>query len=297
MTQTPNYGAIALSYAARGWRVHPLRAGGKIPATKHGCKDATTDPEQIRRWWSMWPEANIGLATGYQFWVLDIDPDGLAWAESNDLPATIEATTGRGGRHMLYRLPDGAVVRNSAGAIARGVDVRGMGGYIVAAPSVHPSGTRYTWLDCDGEVPDGEPADAPAWLLDMVTRGAETGQGEAFRLPEVVAEGGRDNTMYKLACSLRAQGFGAAEIRAALAAANARCSPPLPDADLDRIAGSAAKHAPGRSPEFEARRAEGRGWAASAAEVPDSGGWASGDRRRGTDYRPSSSTSTADSRC
>jgi putative DNA primase/helicase len=275
MTQTPNYGAIALSYAARGWRVHPLRKGDKLPATAHGCKDATLDADQIRKWWSMWPDANIGLATGYGFWVLDIDPDGLAWAEANDLPATIEATTGRGGRHLLYRLPEGATVRNSAGVIAPGVDVRGAGGYIVAAPSLHPSGTRYTWLDCDGDVPDGDPADAPAWLLDMVTRGAQGAAGEAFKLPEVIPEGGRDNTLFSFASSLRAQGFGAAEIRAALGVANARCVPPLTEKDLDRITGSACKYNPGLSPEFAAKRAEGRGWAREDAP-PTRGGWASG---------------------
>ena len=255
----------ALAYAARGWRVHPLRARDKTPATKHGCKDATTDEAQIRRWWQMWPEANIGLATGYGWWVLDIDPEGMHWLEANDLPVTIEATTGRGGRHLLYRLPDGVVVRNSAGIVAPGVDVRGIGGYIVAAPSIHPSGTRYTWLDCDGDVPDGEPADAPAWLVDLASRGAETGQGEVFRLPEVVAEGGRDNTLYKLAASLRAKGMGPVEIRAALEAANARCAPPLPAKDLDRIAASACRHAPGLSAEFEARKNAGQGWAVPTA--------------------------------
>jgi putative DNA primase/helicase len=269
---------IALSYAARGWRVHPLRRADKLPATSHGCKDATLDADQIRRWWSMWPEANIGLATGYGWWVLDIDPDGLAWAEANDLPATIEATTGRGGRHLLYRLPDGVTVRNSAGVIAPGVDVRGAGGYIVAAPSLHPSGTRYTWLDCDGEVPDGEPADAPAWLLDMVTRGAETGQGEAFKLPEVLSKGAQHHTLFKFACSLWARGeMSQPEIEAAAIVASKRCEEVPPEENVIAIVRDVCqRYRRGISPEFEAKRAEGRGWAREDAP-PTRGGWASGE--------------------
>ncbi|MBM3769404.1 MAG: bifunctional DNA primase/polymerase, partial [Acidobacteria bacterium] len=108
----------ALAYAARGWRVHPLRARDKTPASKHGCKDATTDETQIRAWWAKFPNANIGLATGYEFFAIDIDPAGMAWYEAEQLPATHEAVTGRGGRHVLYRMPTGYVIGNSAGLLA-----------------------------------------------------------------------------------------------------------------------------------------------------------------------------------
>src|SRR5690242_4062686 len=68
--------AAALACARRGWRVFPLHmprekdacscnkpdchSVGKHPRTPKGVKDATTDAEQIRCWWSMWPDANIG---------------------------------------------------------------------------------------------------------------------------------------------------------------------------------------------------------------------------------------------
>jgi hypothetical protein len=61
----------ALRYARNGWAVLPLN--GKIPRTAHGVKDATTDPEVIQSWWGRWPNANIGLATGFHFFVLDVD--------------------------------------------------------------------------------------------------------------------------------------------------------------------------------------------------------------------------------
>lgn len=245
----------ALAYTARGWRVHPLKPRDKTPITKNGCKDATLDEAAIRQWWSQWPSANIGLATGWEFFAIDIDTKsgGMAWLESNELPTTHESHTGSGGKHLLYRIPAGVIVQNSAGLIAPGVDVRGVGGYIVAAPSIHPNGSPYLWLDCD-EIPEGPCADAPPWLLDMCVKVTRS-TSQRFDLPEVIAEGGRDNTLYKFACSLRSKTpMTQGEVRAALEAANTRCKPPLAHADLDRIAASASRHPNGLSPEYAAMK-------------------------------------------
>jgi Bifunctional DNA primase/polymerase, N-terminal len=91
----------------------------------------------------------VGIVTGEisNLVVLDFDPqhDGNASIERLErqiapLPVTVEVTTGGGGRHLYFAHP-GGLVRNRAG-LAQGVDVRGDGGYIVAPPSVHPSGRR-----------------------------------------------------------------------------------------------------------------------------------------------------------
>jgi len=245
---------IALAYAARGWRVHPLKPRDKTPISAKGCTDATLDPDQIRKWWTQWPTANIGLATGYEFFAIDVDPrhGGGEWLEANELPATHEAATGSGGKHLLYRMPS-KPIHNSASLIAPGIDIRGNGGYIVAAPSIHPSGNPYTWLDCDGDVPEGPCADAPVWLVDMLVRMAAPAAGQQFALPDLIPQGNRDNTLYKFACQLRSKTpMTLAEIRAALEAANARCQPPMEAKDLDRIANSACRHPSGLSPEYAA---------------------------------------------
>src|SRR3954447_22191634 len=92
----------ALAYAARGWPVFPLRPGEKVPliakaAGGNGCHDATCDEAQIREWWGRRPAANIGLAAGAAFWVLDVDYAGF-FAEEPDGADTITALQRRFGR-------------------------------------------------------------------------------------------------------------------------------------------------------------------------------------------------------
>jgi P4 family phage/plasmid primase-like protien len=158
-----------LTYARRGWAVLPVRGRDKRPITEHGVHDATTDAERILSWIDLYPEANVGLAMGGASGVFALDIDGEAGARSlakleaehGTLPPTLAIRTARG-RHLVFRLPEGARIRNGV-AVRPGIDVRSTGGYIVAPPSIHPSGAVYALLD------GAEPADAPAWLVELVS--------------------------------------------------------------------------------------------------------------------------------
>lgn len=136
--------AAALWYVEQGVPVFPCKAGEKVPATAHGVKDATTDPGQVNEWWTRTPEANIGLATGVKFDVLDIDD----WMNVNDDIVDIIdegfgfVATPRGGSHIYLR-PSGD---GNAANLVPGVDFRGVGGYVLAPPSVLPNG-GYRWLE------------------------------------------------------------------------------------------------------------------------------------------------------
>jgi hypothetical protein len=161
----------ALGYAARGIPVFPVhwprpipdgaslacscRRGpacdrpAKHPLVRHGIHDATCDPGQLERWWSRWPQANVGLATGVVFDVLDIDgPAGLAAlgelqeAAGLRLPGPLVATGG-GGWHAWFT-PTGRGNRPPRGLVH--VDWRGQGGYVLAPPSRHISGRTYRWV-------------------------------------------------------------------------------------------------------------------------------------------------------
>lgn len=162
----------ALAYAAKGWQVVPLhsqnsdgscscvkgqycdRSPGKHPRTPHGLKNASTDPEVIRKWWAQWPEANIGIVTGKTsgVWAVDVDvKEGKGGDKSlanlqvlhGNLPDTVQATTPTGGKHYLFGYPEGRQIGNRV-EFAQGLDSRGDNGYIVVAPSNTTVGT-YQW--------------------------------------------------------------------------------------------------------------------------------------------------------
>jgi hypothetical protein len=182
-TRTPTPADIlnaALAYAGAGIPVFPCNSADKSPLTQHGFKDASTEPGQIRKWWSKHPNAMIGVPTGSASGVFAVDLDvnkekGVDGRQSfkelcgqNDCtpPATIMQVTPRGGMHLLYR-DEAYGVPNSASKLGKGIDVRGDGGYIVVAPSVMTGGAAYRW-----QFPPKGPgfagaAKPPIWLLDL----------------------------------------------------------------------------------------------------------------------------------
>lgn len=136
----------ALHYAGFGWPVFPLRPRTKVPATRNGLKDATTDTDRIRAWWQRHPDANIGLPTGHAFDVIDVDvPHGVPSLQrllANDAQAHGRVSTASGGIHF-YVAPTGG--GNLAG-ILPGIDYRGKGGYVVAPPStLGQRGRTWSW--------------------------------------------------------------------------------------------------------------------------------------------------------
>jgi Bifunctional DNA primase/polymerase, N-terminal len=143
---------------------HPL--GSLVP---HGVKDATCNRARILAWWTRHPQANIGLATGHRFDVLDVDgPEGahavhtLAATHGLDSSGPL-VRTGGGGWHY-YLAPTG--LGNVRPKDLEHVDWRGRGGYVVAPPSRHASGHPYQWVD--GRDLSTQPAPVPVILLDRL---------------------------------------------------------------------------------------------------------------------------------
>lgn len=155
----------ALVYARRRVPVFPCEPGGKRPLTYNGFWDATTETRRIRTWWSRWPTANVGVPTGgYSgLLVLDVDVRGGGFErlavlerEHGPLPKTARARTGGGGVHVYFKYPAEERVRNSAGTLGPGLDVRGEGGYVVVPPS--RTDGSYAWTDRSPPAP-------AMWLL------------------------------------------------------------------------------------------------------------------------------------
>ncbi len=155
----------AIDYASKGLKVHPVKPHGKRAISKFGCKDATTDYDQIETWWSRTPDANIGMLCGDKFFVLDVDVSGdkkgLDSLKQLDLPETLTSKTGSGGYHYFFKMPRGKIIKNKVGFLP-GLDIRSTGGYVVVPPSIHENGKRYKWRN---ELPIAE---APKCLLDLI---------------------------------------------------------------------------------------------------------------------------------
>jgi hypothetical protein len=252
----------ALSYAAQGEPVLPCHGvingyctcgglrnckPGKHPLTLHGVKDATTDLKTIQGWWERWSFANVAIATGGHLFVLDIDPRhggdatlAALIAQHGALPQTPAVATGGGGTQHYLRYPSGVVIRSRSG-IAKGIDVRGDTGYVLAPPSIHVSGNRYEWLTSI-ETPL---ADAPAWLLAVVSEsptpvaqtGALTltmGSSEPCDLASHpgAGEGKRNDKLCHLLGVHLSRGDSPATVEALALAWAQRCDPPFPESEV-----------------------------------------------------------------
>jgi len=235
----------ALRYAAMGWPVLPLVPNKKVPATAHGVHDATTDPAQIKRWWTENPTYNVGIAAGKEsgLVVFDIDPRNggeagwEAWLTLAGHPdeGAMQLTAG-GGFHCLA-LYDPAI---TSCKLEQGVDLLSEGKYFVAYPSTI-DGKRYEWEGSLDPLDGVAPFPVPQRWRELYLNRARKKVTTAAEL----IKGNRNDGLTALAGAMRHHGMGEREILAALEVSNeTRCDPPLPSSEVARIARSIARYAP-----------------------------------------------------
>lgn len=255
MNELSELGKAAVAYAEAGIAIIPLKPRGKEPYIKGGSTKATANVEQVRKHWMTHPDDNVAIVCGGVsdgLFAIDVDCHGevdgwdtLAEFEADrPLPAAPTSITGSGGGHMLYR--SGKAVRNGVGSDS-GIDVRGEGGYIVAPPSIHPNGNAYRWetSPLDMDIPEAD-ANVLA-LVDSI--GHDEPDNGKLTMPDVIHEGeGRDNALYKLACSQRANNLPYETALVTVMDYNSRCCvPPMPERVVRQKVDSAYRHAPGHS--------------------------------------------------
>jgi hypothetical protein len=256
---------IAQNYALRGWLVFPLHTPtgntakpcscnkpdcasvGKHPRTLNGLKDATNDPEAITRWWTMWPDANVGLATGETLGaiVLDVDPKhgGIETLKAEVkkhgfLSERVVVKTGSGGFHYFFAHPGGRIgntqgTKERPSFLGAGLDLRADGGYVVAAGSLHSSGNRYEWeIERNGHWPE-----LPDWLRKKITERQPVALALEVGDDEHLSAGARHPQLLRWAAQMRHHALSSEAILAALRIENeARCNPPKDDVELVKIA-------------------------------------------------------------
>ena len=196
----PRLPRAALAAARSGLYVFPVCPYGKAPAVRGWEHAATTDPSVITAWWRA-RSYNIGIATGpSRLLVVDLDtardtipPPQWAGSRSGEdvlrmLAAdaaqpypghTFTVTTPSGGRHLYFRMPTAAALRNTAGRLGWKIDTRGHGGFVVAAGSRRRDG-RYRVTH------NRDIAPLPAWLAIALTVARPiSGPGERLAGPPV----------------------------------------------------------------------------------------------------------------
>lgn len=265
----------ALHYAEHGPAVFPLKPRTKVPVEKGGFHNATTDGDQIRTWWTVNPDCNIGFATGDISGIVVIDVDGrdgehsLAELEQElgVLPETVtQITPGKiiDGRHVgkgrqLFFKTNGTDYRCQAG-LAKNIDIRGNGGYIVVPPSIHPdhpadeTGT-YMFVE-ELSFDDMEPAELPQAWSDrlLATQGEKRSKAPvehdlppasdavieacrrdiSKRKPAIEKQGG-DKLIFAVACTIfHDYGLSEAEGWPILEEYNYRCIPPWTEGEFLR---------------------------------------------------------------
>lgn len=237
---------IARKYALKGWPVHPLN--GKKPIIAGWPTEAPSDLNQVELLLKRYPGANIGVVTGRRSDVLVLDVDKknggletLAELERRHepLPRTLTQKTGGGGLQFFFNMPSIAV--KSLTGVFKGIDVRADGGQVVVPPSIHPeTGRAYSWLSDF----DSEPlADVPSWLLSVILAGKKGDAQTSELQSEFIGEGQRHTHLVSLAGALRRQGCDSDMIVYTLHGENeARCRPPLPAEEVERIGRSVAEY-------------------------------------------------------
>lgn len=239
----------ALRYLGLGLPVIPIDPESKQPIvkwTRYQTRLPTSG--EVESWWDQHPDANIAVITGQISGLVVVDVD----AKKADVAAEVKragagaviADTGGGGVHLFYAYPPGARrVHNRAG-VRPGVDVRGDGGYVVVAPSVHQSGRKYKWR---GGAPNKAKLSSlpspPAWAVTREVSVNDNGEPVPRWLEDAMAgvsSGERNSTATRLAGYFINKQIPQDVVRGLLGTWNERNSPPLSGKDLDVIVASVA---------------------------------------------------------
>jgi hypothetical protein len=227
----------ALLYAKWGWPVFPLIPNGKLPATAHGFKDATTDQKIIQDWWRVNPNQNIGVVCGKEsgLIIFDIDPRNGGedswdkWLQENGpLPDGAGQLTAGGGWHHLAQWQE----EIKSCKLMEGIDLLSDGRYFVACPS-DIVGKSYIWEGSSDPTEGAKPFILPEkWIESIKAKKKTVSTGLSGEL----IRGNRNSGITSLAGSMRRIGMNEPEILVAMSMVNeTRCEIPLPFSEIKQI--------------------------------------------------------------
>ncbi len=203
--------------------------------------------KELSGWWGIRPDANVALVFGRGTFAVDMDGEGaenLLIEKGIIFPEDAPRSKTARGDHVL--LSSDRPIPDCVGLLSDGngnhIDIRGVG-YIVAPPSVHPTGAVYRWIN----PPTGQLPKAPQALLDLITKAKpqpdvkheSDGNWVADALSSGSAEGARDHTCTRLAGYFIGLGVDAETTKTILCETFGRnCSPPFPAREVAKCVDS-----------------------------------------------------------
>ncbi len=240
-----------------------LAKPGKHPLVSWGwLQQELPDEDNVREWWSRWPEANIGLATGALSGVVVLDSDSMdaltAVLSNGGVEPTAMVTTGRpNGIHWYLQHPGYRVVNFASPSGHEGLDFRGDGGYAVLPPSLHESGERYRWQKDSLAF---ELSTVPPWLADLLGTGRTP--SEPYRpslkpdeLVQGIDDGSRDDSLWRFACRMRADDLPLEYAELLIEQAATRSRPPFPTPEaISKVRRAYEQYSP--TPRLHGQRAQ-----------------------------------------
>jgi len=247
-------------YASKGFVVIPLKPMKKIPAVRWKEYQHRKPTDRELKQWFGHGRCNIGIVTGRisDICVIDFDSfEAYRDAKKRGMPHTPTVRTAKG-YHLYYRYPHGISNLQNCVNIAgiSGIDLRADGGYVVAPPSVHPSGVRYEWIE--GKSLDDLPlAELPEWVMEELETPSDPPPQSPHRnkhgyrflmqkrpfneLLHGVNEGERNHSMTRIAGWLISHGYSYQNSLRILLKINQRNRPPLPSGEVKRTLQSITK--------------------------------------------------------
>ena len=219
----------------------------KSPYTKHGLKEATTDPTQITKWWTEHPDALVAVVCGARSGILvvDIDTGGDKCGEASfastglKVPETVQTRTMSGGRHLLFKYPTGVNIKNSASTcFGQDVDVRAEGGYVIFAGSVLPDGRRYEYVE-GLSIEEVDIAPLPDEYLKRLQAPARNTQRKKATETK---EGARNDTLFHHSVRAVHGGLSDEEVCASAFKLNQAFDPPLDGEEVEATVENAVSY-------------------------------------------------------
>ena len=233
-------------YLSIGTSIIPIREKGKeaaIPWKKY--QDQAPKPDEANKWFSNSHLYNVGMVMGKVSKVFCVDIDGEngiqalsdAGIDLDEEPTWLQKSNR--GHHYFFQYPEDGIPNK----VFEGGEIRSDGTYIVVAPSVHPSGTKYEWKVSPFDLAPAYPNEA---LIQFAKQNDnKTKLTQAPKAEGQIFEGSRNNTLTSIAGTNRRRGLGYDEILALLIVTNQkRCVSPLPNSDIKKISRSVCKYEP-----------------------------------------------------